>query len=71
MGKEKIERLEYLQAINVQIQEENNPLKEKVHMLDRRMENPKNKIETSEKLMALLKKWFDECQGSLRIVTVD
>jgi hypothetical protein len=41
MGKEKIERLEYLQAINVQIQEENTHLKEKVHMLDWRMVDPK------------------------------
>jgi predicted nuclease with TOPRIM domain len=71
MGKENRERLEDLRAINAQLQEENKHLKEKVQMFDQRMEEMEKNLETSAKLLPLLKKKFDECQDSLTTVMVD
>jgi predicted nuclease with TOPRIM domain len=44
MGKENKERLKDLRAINVQLQEENKHLKEKVHMYDQRTVDMENKL---------------------------
>ena len=56
MGKSlKTKKFEDLRAINVQVQEENQYLKDKVQMFDWKIENLEKDLETSVKLLPLLK----------------
>jgi predicted nuclease with TOPRIM domain len=59
MGKENRERLEDLRANNAQLQEENEHLKEQVQMFNQRMAEMEKNLETSTKLLPLLKKKFE------------
>jgi hypothetical protein len=60
--------LEALRANNAQIQEDNEHLKDQVQMFSHRME--KN-LETSTKILPLLKKKFEDRQDSLIAVMID
>jgi predicted nuclease with TOPRIM domain len=71
MGKENRERLEDLQGINAQLQEENKHLKEQVQIFNQRMVEMEKNLERSTRLLLLLKKQVVECQYSLIVVIVD
>lgn len=55
------ERLEDLKAINVQIQEESQHLKEKAQMYNQMIGEMEKDLETFEKILTLLKNHFVEC----------
>jgi archaellum component FlaC len=63
--------LEELKASNAQLRGENEKFKKSIHMFNKRMEKMENHLETSTKLLPLLKKKFEECQESLTIVMMD
>jgi predicted nuclease with TOPRIM domain len=71
MGKTSKEKLEDLRANNAQLREENEHLKKQVQMFNKRMAEMEKNLETSIKLLPLLKKKFEECQDSLTIVMAD
>lgn len=60
-----------MQAINMQLREENKNLKEKVQMFDRRLVELEKKLEIFSKSMSLPKKRFNECQDSLTTIMAD
>jgi predicted nuclease with TOPRIM domain len=64
MGKTSKEKLEDLRANNAQLREENEHLKKQVQMFNKRMAEMEKNLETSIKLLPLLKKKFEECQDS-------
>jgi predicted nuclease with TOPRIM domain len=68
MGKGNIDQLEDLNATNAQLQEDNNHLKEKLHMLNQRMAEMERQLEISSKFLPLLKNKFKECHDSLTTV---
>lgn len=59
LGKASKEKLEDLRASNAQLQEENEHLKEQVHMFNKRMAEMEKHLDTSAKLLPLLKKKFE------------
>ena len=71
MDKAKGERLEDIQAINVQLLKEKKHSKEKVHMFHWKKVDINNNIDNSTRLFTFLKKRFIEHQDSLTIVMED
>jgi hypothetical protein len=60
--------LEELRAINAQLQEENKHLKEDVQKFNLGMREMEENLQSSTRLLPLLKNKFDEYQDSLTVV---
>jgi hypothetical protein len=60
MGNEHKEKLEYLRDSNAHLREENRNLKEQVLMFSMGMLDMEKQLETSSKLLPLLKRKFEE-----------
>jgi predicted nuclease with TOPRIM domain len=71
MGKSIKENLEDLRADSAQLQEENEHLKEKVQMFNKRMEEMEKHLDTFSKLFSFLNNKFEESQDSLTTVIKD